>query len=48
MRRQPKYVVLGEEYDQDPAFYDRLQDYLARGYLLERTIQGVRLYRRAG
>ena len=45
MALQPRYVVLLEEYQRDPAFLARLQEFLARDYQLERSIQGILLYR---
>jgi 4-amino-4-deoxy-L-arabinose transferase-like glycosyltransferase len=47
MALRPRYVVLLEEYQRDPAFLDHLQAYLAEDYLLERSIQGILLYRLA-
>ncbi len=45
MALRPRYVVLLEEYRRDPAFLARLQTHLARDYVLERSIQGILLYR---
>lgn len=47
MALRPRYVVLLEEYRRDPAFLARLQAHLARDYALERSIQGILLYRLA-
>jgi 4-amino-4-deoxy-L-arabinose transferase-like glycosyltransferase len=45
MALRPRYVVLLEEYQRDPAFLIRLQSHLANDYELERSIQGILLYR---
>jgi 4-amino-4-deoxy-L-arabinose transferase-like glycosyltransferase len=47
MALRPRYVVLLEKYRRDPAFLIRLQSHLARDYELERSIQGILLYRLA-
>jgi len=45
MALQPRYVVLTEESLRDPPFMAHLQRYLTADYTLERTIQGIMLYR---
>ena len=45
MALRPRYVVLSEKYERDPAFLAHLQAHLTRGYVLERSIQGILLYR---
>jgi hypothetical protein len=47
MALRPRYVVLPEDYQRDPAFLARLQTHLAEDYLLERSLQGILLYRLA-
>ncbi len=47
MALRPRYVVLLEEYQRNPTFLARLQSHLARNYVLERSIQGILLYRLA-
>lgn len=47
MALRPRYVVLSENYQRDRAFLARLQAHLAENYLLERSIQGILLYRLA-
>ncbi len=47
MALRPRYVVLAEDYRRDPAFLARLQAHLAQGYVLDRSIQGILLYRSA-
>lgn len=47
MALRPRYVVLSENYQRDPAFLARLQAHLAQDYVLERSIQGILLYRLA-
>ncbi|MFZ2358327.1 MAG: hypothetical protein WA040_03215 [Anaerolineae bacterium] len=47
MALRPAYVVLAEDYRRNPAFLARLQEHLARHYALERSIQGILLYRLA-
>ncbi len=47
MALRPRYVVLAEDYQRGPAFLARLQAHLADNYLLERSLQGLLLYRLA-
>lgn len=47
MDLRPRYVVLTEDYQRDPVFLDRLRKRLAGDYVLERSIQGILLYRLA-
>lgn len=47
MALRPRYVVLLEEYRRDPVFLARLHAHLAEDYVLERSIQGILLYRLA-
>lgn len=47
MALRPRYVVLMEDYQRDPAFLARLHAHLARGYQLDLSIQGILLYRLA-
>jgi hypothetical protein len=45
MALRPRYVVLLEDYQRDPTFLARPQKHLAEDYVLERSIQGILLYR---
>jgi 4-amino-4-deoxy-L-arabinose transferase-like glycosyltransferase len=45
MALRPRYVVLPENYQRDPAFLARLHVRLAEDYALERSLQGILLYR---
>ncbi len=47
MALRPRFVVLAEDYQRDPAFLLRLQTHLAGSYVLDRSIQGILLYRLA-
>lgn len=46
MAHPPRYVVLSAAPPRSSPYFDRLQGYLAQKYTLERSIQGVMLYRR--
>lgn len=45
MAQRPRYVVLAEEPPRGPPFMAHLQRYLVDDYVLDRTIQGIMLYR---
>lgn len=45
MALRPRYVVLAEEPPRGPPFMAHLQRYLVDDYVLDRTIQGIMLYR---